>query len=86
LPQIGPETSWQNENVENSTPTTNGFAPKCVTKYGSSGMSMLNPKISINVMPRIGARRRITGALFEPREYRASAVRRRAVSPRQFCR
>src|SRR5579871_6947963 len=49
LPQSGAETSWQNENVATSSPTTYGEAPKWVTKYGSIGISMLNPTMSINV-------------------------------------
>ncbi len=42
-----------------SMPTTNGDAPKCVTKYGSIGISMLKPTMSMNVMPRIGSSLRI---------------------------
>ena len=47
-------------------PTTNGEAPKCVTKYGIIGISMLKPTISMNVMPRIGSSLRIMlGPLFD---------------------
>ena len=59
LPQIGAETSWQSENVANRMPTTNADAPKCVTKYGSIGISMLKPMMSMNVTPRIGKSLRI---------------------------
>ena len=43
-----------------NTPTTISGAPKCFTKYGIRGIRMLNPRISINVMPRIGSSLRIT--------------------------
>ena len=59
VPQSGAETNWQNENVAMSRPTTNGDTPKCVTKYGSIGISMLKPTMSMNVMPRIGRSLRI---------------------------
>ena len=59
LPHSGAETSWQNENVAISSPTTTADAPKCVTKYGSIGISMLKPTMSMNVMPRIGRSLRI---------------------------
>ncbi len=59
LPHSGAETNWQNENVAISSPTTNADAPKCVTKYGSIGISMLKPTMSMNVMPRIGRSLRI---------------------------
>jgi len=59
LPQIGPDTNWHSENVENRMPTTKGLAPKCVTKYGITGNSMLKPRMSMNVMPRIGTSLRI---------------------------
>ena len=60
LPHSGPAISWHNENVANSNPTVKGDAPKCVTKYGMIGISMLKPTMSMNVMPRIGNSLRIT--------------------------
>ena len=59
LPQSGAETSWQNEKVATNSPTTTAEAPKCVTKYGSIGISMLKPTMSMNVTPRIGRSLRI---------------------------
>src|SRR6185437_11230786 len=58
-PHSGAEMNWQSENVAKSTPTTNGEAPKCVTKYGSIGISMLKPRMSMNVISRLGSRFRI---------------------------
>jgi hypothetical protein len=67
LPHSGADTSWQKENVEKSKPTTKADAPKCVTKYGNIGISMLNPTMSMKVMPSIGRSLRIMlTRFFEP--------------------
>ena len=66
IPQSGAERNWQSENVAKSSPTTNAEAPKCVTKYGIIGISMLKPTMSMNVTPRIGSSLRIMlGRLFD---------------------
>ena len=72
-PHSGAETNWQNENVAKSTPTMKGEAPKCVTKYGSIGISMLNPMMSMNVTPRIGSSLRIMRGLYR-QDYRCEPL------------
>ena len=67
LPQIGPETNWQKENVESKRPTTIALIPKWVTKYGSTGSSMLKPMMSMKVIPRIGMSLRIILAILRAR-------------------
>jgi hypothetical protein len=63
FPHNGPATSWLSEYVAATHPTTMSVAPKCLTKNGSSGSSMLKPKMSMNVMPRIGSKRRNRGTM-----------------------
>ncbi len=63
LPQTGEETNCESENVAISRPTTEAETPKCVTKYGNIGISMLNPTISMKVTPRIGKSLRIMKGL-----------------------
>ena len=62
LPHTGPAISWHSENVANTTPTVMSGAPNFFTKNGISGIRMLNPRMSMNVMPRIGSSRKITSA------------------------
>src|SRR5581483_3535156 len=72
-PHSGAVTSWQSEKVPKRTPTVNGEAPKCVTKYGNIGISMLKPMMSMNVTPRIGRSLRIMRRL-NRQDYRLEAV------------
>src|ERR1700681_3749618 len=62
LPHTGPAMSWHSEYVANTTPTVMSGAPNFMTKNGMSGIRMLNPRMSMKVMPRIGSSRRIKSA------------------------